>query len=45
VSDQLHTLTTLPPGERIPEPVWTQWWREKFPAPAVKQTLLIQPVA
>jgi len=44
VSDQLHAPATLPPGKELlvpigyearwaPEPVWTRWWREKFPAP------------
>jgi hypothetical protein len=50
VSGQLHALATLPPGERAPgtprkggwvgpEPFWTRWWREKFPAPAGNRTL------
>jgi hypothetical protein len=46
---QLHVPAVLPPekeplvsiGEEagwIPEPVWTRWWREKFPAPAGTRT-------
>jgi len=42
VSDQLHAPTALPRGKEppvpikyeagwAPEPVWTRWWREKFP--------------
>jgi hypothetical protein len=31
--------------EWAPEPVWTRWWREKFPAPAGARTPIIQPVA
>jgi hypothetical protein len=45
VSGQLQAPAALPPGKEppvpfgeeagwAPEPVWTQWWREKFPAPA-----------
>jgi hypothetical protein len=43
VSGQLHAPADLPPGKEplvpvtyevgwAPEPFWTQWWREKFPA-------------
>jgi hypothetical protein len=42
VSGQLHAPAALLPGEEFqvpigqkagwaPEPVWTRWWREKFP--------------
>jgi hypothetical protein len=45
VSGQLHATAALLPGEEnlvsirqeagwVPEPVWTRWWREKFPAVA-----------
>jgi hypothetical protein len=45
VSGQLHVPASLPPGKEplvpigyevgwAPEPVWTQWGREKFPAPS-----------
>jgi hypothetical protein len=45
VSGQLHGPAALPAGkeplvhigyepEWIPEPIWTRWWREKFPSPA-----------
>jgi hypothetical protein len=48
-SCQLHAPATLSPGKEplvptgeeagwAPKPVWTQWWREKFPAPAETQT-------
>jgi hypothetical protein len=50
VSGQLHTLVALTPGKEplvpigqeavwVPEPVWTLWWREKFPTPAGTRTL------
>jgi hypothetical protein len=44
VSGQLQAPAALPPGKEpleagwAPEPVWTQWWREKFPAPVGTQT-------
>jgi len=28
-----------------PQPVWTHWRREKFPAPAGNRTPIVQPVA
>jgi len=42
-SGQLHAPSALPPGKEpllpvgkkagwTPEPFWTRWWREKFPA-------------
>jgi len=45
VSGQLHALAPIPSGKEppvpigqeagwVPEPVWTQWQREKFSAPA-----------
>jgi len=45
MSGQLHSSAALHPGkysmvsigqeaELAPEPFWTRWWREKFPAPA-----------
>jgi len=43
VSGQLHALAALPPASIgkeagwAPEPAWTQWGREKFPAPAGNQ--------
>jgi hypothetical protein len=50
VSGQLHDPAALPPEKEplvpigkeagwAPEPFWTRWWREKFPAPAGNQTL------
>jgi hypothetical protein len=50
VSGQLHAPVALPPGKEplvsigqeagwTPEPFWTRWWREKFPAPAGNRTL------
>jgi hypothetical protein len=50
VSGQLHAPAALPPGKNslvpigqeagwAPEPFWTRWWREKFPAPAGNRTL------
>jgi hypothetical protein len=50
VSGQLHAPVALPPGKQLlaatgkefgwaPEPVWTRWWREKFPVPAETRTL------
>jgi hypothetical protein len=55
VNGQLHVPADLPPRivplisigwETVwgPEPVWTPWWREKFPASAGTQTPIIQPV-
>jgi hypothetical protein len=55
VSSQLHAPAALPPGTELPvpieyeagwapEPVWTRWWREKFPVPAGSQTPIVQPV-
>jgi hypothetical protein len=49
VSGQLHSLAALLPGKEtlVPigweagwasEPVWTRWWREKFPASARTRT-------
>jgi len=41
-SGQLHALAAILPGKEplvptasrtVPEPFWTRWWREKFPAP------------
>jgi len=48
MSGQLHALAALPrlkeplvpigyEAECIPEPFWTQRWREKFPAPTGNQ--------
>jgi hypothetical protein len=45
LSGQLHAPAALPPGKDplvptgketswAPEPVWTWWWKDKFPAPA-----------
>jgi hypothetical protein len=51
VSGQPHAPAALPPvpireeAEWAPEPVWTRWWREKFPAPAGNWTPVIHPVA
>jgi hypothetical protein len=56
MSGQLHAPAALPPGKEhlvpigygagwAPEPVWTLWWREKFPAPGGTRTPIIQPVA
>jgi hypothetical protein len=50
VSGQLHSPAALPPGKEplvpigyeagwAPEPFWTRWRREKFPAPAGKRNL------
>jgi hypothetical protein len=50
VSGQLHAPAALLPEEEppvpigyeagwAPEPIWTRWWREKFPAPAGNRTL------
>jgi hypothetical protein len=50
VSGQLQAPAALPPGKKLlvpigyeagwgPEPFWTRWWRENFPAPAGIQTL------
>jgi hypothetical protein len=50
VSGQLHVPTVLPPGKEplvptgyeagwVPEPFWTCWWSEKFPAPTGNRTL------
>jgi len=44
MSGQLHAQVDLTPGKEplvsivqeaglASDPVWTQWWREKFPAP------------
>jgi len=48
VSGQLHAQPLYPQGKApvthwiggwvAPRPVWTWWWREKFPAPARTQT-------
>jgi hypothetical protein len=49
VHGQLHDPAALPPGQGPlapteydagldPEPVWTRWRREKFPAPAGTRT-------
>jgi len=49
VSGQLHAQAALllgkeplvPIGQEVgwaPEPFWTRWWREKFPAPAGTRT-------
>jgi len=49
VGGQLHTLAALPlekeppvpirlEAVQAPEPVWTWWRREKFPAPTGNQT-------
>jgi hypothetical protein len=49
VGGQLHGPAALPPGKEplvaigeeagcAPEPVWTRWWKEKFPAPAGTRT-------
>jgi hypothetical protein len=49
VSGQLYAPAALPAGDRAPgthwiggsvgpEPVWTRWWRKKFPAPAGTRT-------
>jgi len=51
VSGQLHAPAALPPGKKplvptgyeaewIPEPVWTQWRREKFLGTALRRALL-----
>jgi len=38
VSGLFHSSVALPPGKQsptpAPEPIWTRWQREKFPAPA-----------
>jgi hypothetical protein len=50
MSGQFHAPAALPPGKEprihvgyeagwVPEPFWTRWWREKFPAPAGNRTL------
>jgi hypothetical protein len=55
VSSQLHVPAALTPGKKPlvpivqetgwdPEPVWTQWWREKFPTPDGTRTTIIQSV-
>jgi hypothetical protein len=49
VNGQLHAPAALPAGKEplvpigqeagwAPEPVWTRWWREKFPVPAETRT-------
>jgi hypothetical protein len=54
VSGQLHAPAALPPGQEplvpigqeagwAPEPFWTRWWKEKFPAPAGNRTLEPRP--
>jgi hypothetical protein len=56
VSGRLHTPAILLPGKEplvptgqevrwAPEPFWTRWWREKFPAPAGNRTPIVQPIA
>jgi hypothetical protein len=60
VIGQLHAPAPLPPGKEppvhigeesgwAPEPFWTRWWREKFPAPPPKESSprpsIVQPVA
>jgi len=51
VSGQFHARAALPPEKEplvptgqeagwAPEPVWTRWLREKFPAPAGTRTLV-----
>jgi hypothetical protein len=56
VSGQIHDPATLPPRKEplvpigweagwVLEPVWTRWWREKFPASAGLEPSIIQPVA
>jgi len=50
VSGQFHAPAALPPEKEplVPigceagwaaEPVWTRWWREKFPAPTRTRTM------
>jgi hypothetical protein len=56
VSGQLHAPAAFPPGKEplvpsgeeagwAPEPFWTRWFREKFPAPAGNRTPIVQPSA
>jgi len=53
VSGHLHALAALPPGNEPlvptgqesrwdPEPVWKRYQKEKFPAPAVNRTPIVQ---
>jgi hypothetical protein len=58
VSGQLHAPAALPPGKETlvptgqeagwaPEPFWTRWCRDKFPAPRWEsnpRTPIVQPV-
>jgi hypothetical protein len=56
MSGQLHAPAALPLGKEplvpigqeagwAPEPFWTRWFREKFPAPTGNLTPIVQPVA
>jgi hypothetical protein len=56
MSGQLHAPVALPPGKEhllpirqgagwAPEPFWTRWFLEKFPAPAGNRTPIVHLVA